>query len=543
MLKIEKRVLTISEALCSVLHGDIVPSIFEIDEVKAGPDTKWEPGVALLSYRLKRCKLRPSPLSEKNIEEKPVPTYKPKGLASHQWVKDMLERGAVLAALPEKSPKLALSHQVACGSPKYWLDGLVVAASYVNEFKTRPAHSSNRTHFETNALFDSLPSFLPEGDAYGLSVAAIDALIDAGVCVEIRKRPYGYDERVSVADASRRSVLCARELALTLDAAQLGVGPAVFASFYAERDDREVIEWKGAMQAGVDRKSISPENMQALITVSQLHTFSLDSLMEAYVKAPVPSRREYLRGALQKVCKPVFDKIKCLIEPAKGCSVLKLNMTPVSVVFCPRLNDEDGRWKVKGVGFMPMSRDFLDGEPFLTDFNAMLTSPVPEAAQSPDVSFVLHSLLLVAFTRARHGKQPADVLWQHLTGEGDVSGFVGATKRVSSKQVNASAFLANLVANSEMREDSDLSKAVAEAVSDIDSLVRVGVLSDDGNFAQPPEKAVFTKLVGLVTGLSAPDTRIFDWSAAETGGGVDVDTFYALEALKAARVERLKGVR
>ena len=515
-----------------------MPSVFEVEEVEAGPNTVWTPGAAVLSYKLKRRKPRPSPLRAKPSKEKPSPLYKPKGVASSQWVNDMLQGGAVLAALSDRSPKLALSEHASCGSPGFWIDGLVVAASEFNEHKSHRSHSPNRCHFEANAFFDSLPSFLPEGDAYGLKPSEIDAVIDAGVCVEIRRRPYGSSERVGSADPSKRAALCAKELATTLDAAHAGVAPTVFAAFYAEKDDRKPVQWRGSMGPGVPRKPVAPERVEALITVSQIHTFTLDSLMEAYVKAPVLSRREHLRGVLSGVCNPVFKKIKDLIAPPKELSMLKLNMTPASIVFCPRLLDEDGRWTVKGSGFMPVSRDFLDGEPLLTDFNAMLTSPVPGSAHSPEVSFVLHTLLLVAFTKARHGHEPAVVLWEHLMGDGDPSGFVHAAKCVSSKQVNASAFLANLVANSDMREDSDLSKAVADVVSDMDSLVRVGVFSGDGSFAQPPEKAVFTKLVGMVTGLTAPKTHIFEPLATKTG--TDVETFYAFEALKAGRVERLK---
>ena len=531
MFKIDQRVLTLHETLSSVLSGEIVPSVFDVEEVAAGSDTKWEPGAALLSYRLKRRTLRPSPLGAKPPARHL--SFPPDGAPSHVWVDDMLKSGAVLAALPDTpSPKMALSEHAACGHARFWTNGLVAAASSFNESKTRRSLSSpNRTHFESNALFDSLPPFLPEGDAYGLEAADIDALIDAGVSVEIRKRPYGADERVGAARASRRAALCAREVSLTLDAAHRGVSPAVFASFYATRTDR--------------RKPVAREDVEALITVSQLHTFTLDSLMEAHAKAPVLSERAYLRGVLSDVCHPVFERIRGLAAPKKGRSVLKLNMTPESVVFCPRLHDEGGRWTVKGAGFMPVSRDFLDGEPLLADFNAMLTSSVPEEAHSPDVSFVMHSLLLVAFSRALHGQDAAGVLWDYLT-TSDRSAFPEAASRVRSKQTNATGFLSNLVANPEMREDSDLSKAVAEAVSDMDAVVRVGVLADDGGFAQPPDKAIFAKLVGLVTGVPLPDTRIFEPPASDTAASAasaasaEVETYHALEELKRLRSERLK---
>ena len=115
-------------------------------------------------------------------------------------------------------------------------------------------------------------------------------------------------------------------------------------------------------------------------------------------------------------------------------------------------------------------------------------------------------------------------------------------KSMQSKQTNASAFLAGLAANSDMREKPDLSKAMAELVSDMDFAVRDGVVGSDGKLSASPDRQMFGKLVSIVSGAAFPDTRLFDTEGDESEDS-EVAHVRALEAVKQARLNRLAGLR
>ena len=121
----------------------------------------------------------------------------------------------------------------------------------------------------------------------------------------------------------------------------------------------------------------------------------------------------------------------------------------------------------------------------------------------------MHCLLLVASTRATYGPLISSILWKHLLDKTDPSSFVEFAKAMQSKTTNAGAFLAALAANPEMRENAELSKALAEMVSEMDEVVRDGVLSPEGFLSMPPEKSMFAKLVALTKSSSCADTRLF----------------------------------
>lgn len=275
----------------------------------------------------------------------------------------------------------------------------------------------------------------------------------------------------------------------------------------------------------------------SLVTIRQLSTFSLDDLMTAIVKAPVQAKQQHLQSTLTSACPLVFLKLKALSEAGPDGATVKLNMTPASIVFSPHLEEDEGAWTVRGLGYASMSRDHLDGEPLITDFDACLTTTVPTDAHSRDAAFVLHSLILVAFTRALHGGAVAKLLWRHLLHSDDPVGFIEAARNLESKETNTSSFLARLAA-SELREQPEVSKALSEVVSEMDSFVRDGLVSSEGTLTPRNERKSFEKLVSLVTGVQWPDTCIFDRTADDTAVA---HAMHAIGAVKAARAARGKA--
>ena len=184
MLRFDKRVLSLPEAVCSVLNGEVVPQLYEIEASVAGPETKWEDGARVMTYRMKR-KQRPrgSPLGPgRTATTGQTPTTKPPNVVAVEWIQKHLntDRG-VMASVPVEAKTVALSRSSACGHPSYWLENFMESADLFNENKTRRSHSNNRLVFEANMLAEGVPKFLPEGDAYDLKPADMDPYLDAGV--------------------------------------------------------------------------------------------------------------------------------------------------------------------------------------------------------------------------------------------------------------------------------------------------------------------------------------------------------------------------
>ena len=379
-MRIERRSLTLSEAVASVLSGEVVSDVYDVEHDECD-DAR---GVSALAFKLtvkRRPRYSPLKCTGPKVEDA-CPQTRPSETPIVDWVHEALFRcGAVLAAAPVTRKVLMLSKSVACGHPQYWLENMADSTYAFNQKKARRPDSPNRMMFEANMLSDGVERFIPEGDAYGLSVAEMDAYLDAGVSVEIRKRPYGLDERISFAEAGRQSSCCAKEVAMLLDAAKREIAPCVVAIFYARSGLRS--EWPTGPMNKVEESVDVNGDVSALVTVSQISTFNLGCLMDAINAAPVETRRDHLTKVLLEACPSVFSKVRELVTPHKGFSTVKLNMTPASVVFCPELADSGGSWTLGGTGFMPVSRDYLDGVPRLTDFNSVVTVRVGERSASP----------------------------------------------------------------------------------------------------------------------------------------------------------------
>lgn len=538
MLHLEKRVLTLPEAVCSVLSGDVVPTVYDVGVTAAGPDTIWKPGARTVVYKLKKKK-RKSPLAPVSTPLVSIRASftKPKSVMLTEWIEShMYNSRGVMACIPEHAT-VAISTEVACGKPDYWLTNFVGNPDIFNAAKTRRTCSKNRLVFEANMLSDGVPSFLPEGDTFGLKPAETDEFFDAGITVTLRKQPYGCNqEPVKFESETKRISLCATEMAYTMEMVERGLSPCLIASFFTHIADIEHSQMdfgSTPLAAFPSTKEHFGGDVTAIVSVTQISTFSLADLMSAINKAPVKSKQSHLVGVLHGVCGQVFSSIREMTKIHQGRAMVKLNMTPDSFVFCPKLVANNDRWDLKGMGFMPTSQDYLDGIPKMTDFNAVFTTRVRGESYSSETSYVMHCMLLVAFTRAMYGAFVSSVLWKHLLSNDDPSGFVKNAKAAQSKTTNAGAFLAVLAANPEMRENPELAKALAEIVSDVDEVVRRGVVSADGMLSMPPTRSMFGKLVAIVSGSSFSDTKLFE-HASESDDSEQIH-LRALDEVKAMR--------
>ncbi len=542
MIRAEKRVAPV---------GSVFGSIF--DSHGTAQRDNIEENVSSGKFTIKSSKSKAF-VSIGCAHEEVDPTPSPRNFAipGAEWVtQEIITEHGVIAAIPSivgKPPAtLSLDRAVASGHPGYWLSGIISAQSSFNPAKSTRMHTDNRMTFEAITLETGVPVFLPEGDVYGHSKADMDEYTDAGMKVEVRIDPYlSKEECITVQGEARQRSAVSKELVFLADAAERGVAPAVLAAFCGVSYPKEsrnawstLTKPTALVENGGDfTQTVGSDKIESLVIVSQLSTFSMGNIMSAMRDASVEARRVHLAGVLETSCGPVFEKVRELCVEKGGAALVKLNMTPDNVVFCPKLVSSAGGWELEGLGYMPVSKDHLDGVPRLADFNSVLTTRVRAASHSFETAYAMHCMLLVAFARAQYGAGAADILWKHLLSDGDPSKFVAATRAMQSRATNASAFLAFLAGNSDMRESVDLSKALAEAVSDMDRVVRSGVVGKDGGLSVSAQTPMFSKIVSVVTGSSSVDTRIFD-RVCGSSLREEADTVRALASVKADRAARL----
>lgn len=479
MLRVDGRALSLPEALSSLLQGEVIPA---------------------------------EESSKPALTRPPRPAARPKSQSRATWLAEVLqERGGVVAAIPAtagaEGTTVALDELTAGGNSGFWVARLLKEKGLFEPGK--PRCSAGRLVYQAVLLNRDFPSFFCDGDMFGLAIDATDALVDAGVSLTVVPRPYA-------AAGDKQVACCATELALHLVAAERGIAPAVFAAFFVDADSAKA--YAGYTRAAQPVRSDAPvgnaAQPAAMAVVSQLQTFTLADLMEELRTEAMPARREHLRGVLEGACGDVFRCVKRLGRCEDGFAIVKLGLKPESVVFCPELQAGEEGWVLSGHGYNPIGDEFVDGRPRITDFATPFTFSVREASHSPDAAFLLHTLLLAAFTRAEYGAAVAGVLLDHLTQPGDPAGFVAAARALEARSTNVSAFLAALAANGNMREQPDVSKALSGVVSDLASIARTRVVGSDGALAGDPEAAPFNKLVCMLCGSSHADTRIFARDAA-----------------------------
>ena len=465
-----------------------------------------------------------------------------------EWIEKTLYRECgVISSFPKTKSRegatVALDQRAASGHARYWEVNLVSSSNLFNSEKSTSVRL-NSMSMEAVTLHTGVPHFFPEGEAFGVEFMDTDAYIDSGFKVEIRSEPYGSKhETVTVKTKERQMSSCCSELALLFSAAERGIAPAVLSCFFSDGGEASR-GWLHGPKSAVNADMVAPRNfaqVPRLVTVSQLSTFTLNDVMWAIRSAPVLSQRDHLIGVLNDICAPTFSKIKELSRISNGFGMVKLNMHPETVVFCPELvaNSENG-WTLHGNGYMPISDAFVDGVPKLVDYNSLLTTRVRESSYSEETAFVMGCMLMLSFTRAVHGPVICDVLWKHLLSEGDPSTFVESVRAIESKSTNTSAFLACIAANSEMREQPEVAKAIAGVVSDMDGLVRSTIITTEGRLNEN-DAPFFTKLVGLVTASSEVDTRILKGVTTDTAIEEETEREHrvSMDNVKKLRLQRL----
>lgn len=475
-----------------------------------------------------------------------------------QWIQQaVFYDGRVVAAVPpvagQRSRTVALDAAFASGRGAHWLDGMAKQQRFFNEKKSM-AFAKNRNFFEAISLQSRPVPFLPEGKAYGLALDSdMDAHTDAGVRVELRETPYtAACEPVQLPGSLRQQRACVSELALLAAAAERGLAPALLGAFVT----RGPLD-SGRCNGGADAPAGAPAGAPAravrlLVVASELSTFSLDDMLRSYVLAHTDPERLYLSAVLHEALPLVFDQLKMLSTPHGSRGLLKLNCTPESVLFCPKLAEVPAGWKLQGIGHRPVSTDYVDGVPRLSDFHPLFCASVDDRAYFPEAAHLAHCLLLVCYSRAVHGPDASRLLWRPLLAAGDPTGFATAARAVHAQQARANVFFASCAAElcreAGVPGKGRLRPALDEFVHGMRVAAEHGIVADANADADSDAGArllpipnhwasVFPQLVELVL-CAAPgsvSTQICDEDALPAYGGPSRDVLLEMAAAKTAR--------
>ena len=362
----------------------------------------------------------------------PCLSRKPQGMSFSQWIADTLVRcRGVMAALPRNVwPQSAgeadstvgrivtLDPTRAVGRSWWWLWRLKAS-----EYTQRTAYATDdwTCVYHTDGLEAKANSWLPANADYDALVlgAWFDRITLAGFAVTVRHVPPPVGDALGTLD--KLPALHQRML-LELEAGAMGSGPAVLATMLVHSNDKYGMHESTAAAAdqdtgGLPRLSGDPGRVVACVTVTQTHSFRLADLLASYNKVlGDPVRRPTLPaldGSVYELTMAVARRVRALAKNR----ILKLNMVPDTVVFCPHLVEgADGQMQAQGYGYEGM--EAVRGVPYLWDFDPLYTKRVSSqtADYDPDCAYVVMMLVLLASVRAQHGEPVSRVMINRMIG-------------------------------------------------------------------------------------------------------------------------------
>ena len=315
------------------------------------------------------------------------------------WLVETLgDRRGVLAALPG-SQVMAINPKAAAGSAWWWIWSLKRTL-----FSRRDSYSPRalETVYRVGGGPERGFNWFPAGASYGLSPGILDGYLHFGLTVTVREFAPSAREPALPAQVQLGAVAAY----LALEAATIGAGPAVLAATLAfDRDDyasaaEHLLPSDAAVTSEMSVASKESQRVVALVTVTQLHTFRLQEMLRAYAGMGAEENVVLARATVQAAVVEVFEKAKLLATS----KILKLSMTPDTVVFCPVLEaaGDAYEWELKGFGFRARDFDVVPGKPFLWDFDPRLCKRMQgQAGYDANSAHVLMVTVLLASIRAR----------------------------------------------------------------------------------------------------------------------------------------------
>lgn len=386
-----------------------------------------------------------APMDETAVRVPDKPTI-PTASELKQWlVRTLGANRGVLAAWPEvaglsQRPServLALGQRAAAGHAWWWLWHLKrTGFSRKDSYRAQPHETVYRLGGEPSSGFD----WIPGGATYGVDAGVAPRVLYFGLAATVRELTHAPREPSFEKQVEQAAAACYMQL----DAATHGIAPIVFATMLAtDADDyRAVASYVLPADAAVPNTAVTDaasRRVEAIVTVSQLHTCRLEDMLRAHAAMGAEENVGLARKEIQGACVAVAAKIKQLAD----LKVLKLSMAPRTVVFCPELVEVDDAedWELRGFGFRTRDFDVPQGKPFLVDYDARLCKRLMgQEGYDAGMAFVLMVLVLLEAVRAQFPSAhplvleamrttPFEAAFAKAAEKVDSGGFVGLLSR------------------------------------------------------------------------------------------------------------------
>lgn len=492
------RLLRVPLATGAALFGDDVGD--EEDEGEPEPEWLRAAGLAVLDQGAVRLEARAMPaLTAGELKAWLVRTLGEKRGVLTAW--------PALPGLSETASKrvLALPGKVGSGHAWWWLwhlqrsvfsrrDSYTTLARWSGDVD--PGLSVYRLAGEPGRAFD----WFPGGASYGIERGVIDAFLHFGLTVTVRDLET-HGRAPSLAAQVEQVAVAAF---LPLHAASYGLAPPVFALMLVHDGDeyvalRETLLPHDAVITPDMVARLAKErsaNLRAIVTVTQVHTFCLSDMLRAYVEMDASENRKNAQAQVTLAVQALAAKVSELA----AIKVLKLNMTPDTVVFCPELadakdGDADAReyWELRGYGFTSRAFDSIKGKPFLWDFDPRLCKRLAnDMDYAPNAASVLMLLILLETTRAQCGDEAYDVMRQALF---DVPAFRVQWRQATERADAFAGLLGRTFQNQRTERGALASSVFVDVGAELTAALRAGV-----DALSSPAKPRFAPLVARLLG-------------------------------------------
>tara|TARA_Y100000748_G_scaffold300851_1_gene300029 strand:+ start:19 stop:627 length:609 start_codon:yes stop_codon:yes gene_type:complete len=156
------------------------------------------------------------------------------------------------------------------------------------------------------------------------------------------------------------------------------------------------------------------------VSVAQAPAFHLGDLLAAHVRCRADP---LLRPAVGDVESTVYESALSIgrkLRMLADARMLKLDLTPHEVAFCPRLvENEKGDLEASGYGFRcPAKQEVLKGVPHVGGYGGLARRiDKADARYNADAAQATMTLALLASTRAEFGATAAQLMLNRLTGK------------------------------------------------------------------------------------------------------------------------------
>jgi len=297
---------------------------------------------------------------------------------------------------------LALSEKAVSGHAWWWLGhlkrtGFSRRDSYVPH--GGEAVSVYRMGGEPVHAFD----WFPAGATYSISPGVVDRFLHYGLAMTVREFPVAGREPKHDTLVGQAALGCY----LALEAATHGIGPAVLAATLVhDADDYTAVDAMRlpANAVAIPRDQVASgesKRIDGMVTVTQLHTFTLSDMLRAYTDMGPEENVKLARQEISSAIAMVVSKTEHLAQ----LKTIKLNMCSDNVVFCPELVEtEADDWELQGFGFRSADFDSVQGKPFLSDFDPRTCKRLgQQEGYDANCAFALMTTMLLASTRAQFG--------------------------------------------------------------------------------------------------------------------------------------------